>query len=737
MTAALIGNLIAWIIAAVIVIAVVFWVLRVLYRRSTKETAFVRTGLFGEKVVIDGGAFVWPMVHNITPVNMNTLQLEVSRMNEQALITKDRMRVDVEADFYVRVAKTKDAVSSAATTLGARTMRQDSLLALLSGKFVSSLREVAAEMTMEEIHEKRSDYVGRVKAAALDALAENGLELESVAITEFDQTGLEYFNPSNRFDAEGLTRLISDIEDRRQTRNDIEQSAFVAIRTRNLEAEKRANEIAVESEDSRLAQEREIERLRAEQRAVIARETSERSAEAEAAQITALESTETRRIAQERAVSEARIASDLEVRRREIDRQREIDAAEIELHKTLEIERIAQEEALSLARISNEAKVRAEQIASDEKTRKREIARERVEQEEAIAAEKAVEAARIARDETLAQERIKSNLETRQAEIATKREIEEAELAKELEVDRQRIDTEKERETLRIAQSEALKAAEIARDKQLEQLEIDRQRALREAEIASREEVERARIASERGLDEARIVQEKDRRAQEIDRDQALETAEMDKAIALAAKSLSETAAQIEAAAARAKLASAEEEVLSARAQEEANRRKEVELTLAGKDAEAAKLRAQGDEVAAKVRAEAQKLIYEAENVLTDEARRELFRRKMLEHVEGIISASVKPMEKIGDIRIMQLSGMGEGAGGSGKNMTDEVIDSALRYRVQAPMIDQLLSEIGVEGGSLSKMGGLIREARDLDSIAKSQGAKAGDKSGDKDGSKS
>ena len=142
---------------------------------------------------------------------------------------------------------------------------------MLSGHFVSSLREVAAEMSMEEIHENRSSYVARVKAAALDALAENGLELESVAITEFDQTGLEYFNPSNRFDAEGLTKLISDIEDRRQTRNDIEQTASVAIRSRNLEAEKRANEISVESESSRLSQEREVERLRAEQRMIVAK----------------------------------------------------------------------------------------------------------------------------------------------------------------------------------------------------------------------------------------------------------------------------------------------------------------------------------------------------------------------------------------------------------------------------------------------------------------------------------
>jgi uncharacterized membrane protein YqiK len=70
-----IGQLILWLIIAVVVIAIVFWVLQRLYRRSTKEIAFVRTGFLGEKVVIDGGAFVWPMIHEITPVNMNTLAL--------------------------------------------------------------------------------------------------------------------------------------------------------------------------------------------------------------------------------------------------------------------------------------------------------------------------------------------------------------------------------------------------------------------------------------------------------------------------------------------------------------------------------------------------------------------------------------------------------------------------------------------------------------------------------------
>ena len=127
--------------------------------------------------------------------------------------------------------------------------------------------------------------------------------------------------------------------------------------------------------------------------------------------------------------------------------------------------------------------------------------------------------------------------------------------------------------------------------------------------------------------------------------------------------------------------------------------------------AEAAKLRAV-------VEAEAQRLINEAENILTDEARHSLFRRKMLEHVEGIVAASVKPLEKIQDIRIMQLDGVTGGGGSRDGSPTDEVINSALRYRVQAPLIDSLLSDIGIEGGTLAKQGGLIREASDMQRIS-------------------
>ena len=118
MTGQLIGAIILWLIVAIVAIAIIVYLVNWLYRRSSKEVSFVRTGLMGERVVINGGAFVLPIIHDITPVNMNVLQMSVARAKDDAIITKDRMRVDIDADFYVRVSP--DAGSRGAGRRNAR-----------------------------------------------------------------------------------------------------------------------------------------------------------------------------------------------------------------------------------------------------------------------------------------------------------------------------------------------------------------------------------------------------------------------------------------------------------------------------------------------------------------------------------------------------------------------------------------------------------------------------------------
>ena len=176
----------------------------------------MRTGQGNAKVVRNGGAIVLPVLHDIIWVNMNTLRLEVMRSKEEALITKDRLRVDVRAEFYVRVAPDAQSIVNAATTLGQKTLKPLELKELIEGKFVDALRSVAAEMTMEELHEQRSDFVQRVQTAVTGDLIKNGLELETVSLTALDQTSRDFFNPNNAFDAQGLTKLTEENRDAAQ-----------------------------------------------------------------------------------------------------------------------------------------------------------------------------------------------------------------------------------------------------------------------------------------------------------------------------------------------------------------------------------------------------------------------------------------------------------------------------------------------------------------------------------------
>ncbi|MBL1276942.1 MAG: flotillin family protein [Ectothiorhodospiraceae bacterium] len=335
-----------------IAIVIVFAVLAVgiiftrLYTRSTKEKAYVRTGLGGQKVIKDGGAIVIGMIHEITQVNMKTLRLEVPRQKEDALITKDRLRVDVTAEFYVRVKPDDDAIAAAAQTLGDKTFDPAKLRAFVEAKFVDALRSVAAGMEMMELHEQRSDFVQKVQDAVAEDLRSNGLELESVSLTALDQTSLEYFNENNAFDAEGLLKVNEVIEDRRKKRNDIVRDTEVSINRKNLETEKENLQIQKEEEYARMDKEREVQTRQAAQEAAIAKEQAEKKQESDQTQISADQAVEASRIAQQKAIRE-----------QEIEKERAIESADIKRAEAIAI--AGQEREIAIANKSKEQSVAA------------------------------------------------------------------------------------------------------------------------------------------------------------------------------------------------------------------------------------------------------------------------------------------------------------------------------------------------------------------------------------------
>ncbi|PLR27846.1 flotillin [Caulobacter zeae] len=550
-----------------------------LYKRASKETSFVRTGFGGEKVVMNGGALILPVFHETIPVNMNTLRLAVSRNNEQALITKDRMRVDVLAEFYVRVQPSSEAIASAAQTLGQRTMHPEQLKELVEGKFVDALRSVAAELTMTELHEQRTHFVQKVQQVSSEDLLKNGLELETVSLTGLDQTAMEYFNPSNAFDAEGLTRLTEEIELRKKLRNDIEQDTQVQIRTKNLEAQRQTLQITRDEEYAKLEQERELATRRAEQSAEVARQQAEKTQEAEQAKIASEQQIEQAKITADRAVAQQRIAMEQELGEREIAKERAVETQTIEKAKAIELSE--QDRAIAVAEKS------------------------RAQSEAQADADKALALAVAAEEQ-----------------VKTVREREAADRQKIIEL----IEATKEAEREAIAVKVAAEAEKTAAS--------DRAEALREEAKGA---ADKTRIEAEASAESVRLA------------------------------------------------------------------------------AEAARVRYDVD-------ASGQEALNKAANLLSADQVAMAIRIKLIENLDRIIAESVKPLEAIDSIRIVQVDGLNgatgaaaanDAGGGSngGGNLADQVVSGALRYRAQAPLLDQLMAEVGLNGGALSGLTAPLADA--------------------------
>ncbi len=158
------------------------------YKRPRSDEALVRTGGGGAKVRITGGMWINRIFHEVRPVSLNSVRIEVSRKGRDALITRDFNRADIEAVFYVRIEPVEEQILRAARSLGERALTPETIREFVRPKAEGALRAVVAEMKIEDLVKRRDEFTEAVLKAIRDDLFENGLSLESVVITRIDQT---------------------------------------------------------------------------------------------------------------------------------------------------------------------------------------------------------------------------------------------------------------------------------------------------------------------------------------------------------------------------------------------------------------------------------------------------------------------------------------------------------------------------------------------------------------------
>ncbi|MBC8308406.1 MAG: flotillin family protein, partial [Pelagibacterales bacterium] len=498
------ADIIAAIILLALAIAIVVYLLHWLYRRSSKEVSFVRTGMLGEKVVISGGAFVLPIIHNITQVGMRTLSITIKRGGDKSLITKDRMRAELVTEFFTKVPPDQRAVATAAQTLGNRTLDPEHLREVVQGRFADALGEVAAKMTLDEIQENRGQFVKEVTKIADASIGHTGLALETVSIISLDQTPIEQFNPANTFDSQGLTQLTEQIESRKKKRNDITQDTKISIENKNLETVQKELEIKKNEEFSRYQQEREIAIQKSKERTETVKNKAEKEREAEEAEITSQEQIEVAKISQnqvievEKKLTETRLVEEIEKRRKEQN--------ELEKNAAYEIRQKDLETEVKILNLDKESEYA------------------RLEKQRSVDIKRAQEKAAIIKEQSERQK------DAEEAQIISEQEIKNAKITQQRNIDSHRIETERTVRLLDIDKAKRLSIEE--HQKNLEVLNKSKQ------VLRSKAEEEKARekaIEAEEKANSAKYV-EKAQGIKKVDVITAASKAEQDKHATMAAK---------------------------------------------------------------------------------------------------------------------------------------------------------------------------------------------------------
>ena len=713
------ADLIAIVITLTILIAVGVYLLHWLYRHSSKDQSFVRTGSGGERVVMGGGALVIPIIHDITVVNMNAVPIEIRRQGEQSLITKNKIRIDLVTEFSVRVIESNEGVRTAARTLGARTQDPTALKEVIQGKLIDAMSTVAASMTLDEIHEGRQHFISQVSDIAREAVLQNGLELESASLTSLNQASLSYFDERNQFDAEGMTLIVKETEARRKLRNQIENETRVQISTKDFETEQRIIEIDRELEFSRIDQARDIEMKKAKQASEIETERSASQIAITEARVRTEEESERFQIKKTRAVEEARIASDNEVKSLAIQRGTETDIAEVNARSQIEKERLQSRQQIESERVAREQEVREAQIQSKLTVATFETETDGKIENARLSTQNEVETARVNTEKSIELANVESERMVRITAQEARSEFERAEVTRSLIVETERLRMEEEVR---------------ARD-------IERQHKIKMAETASYREVEDARVVADREIEELRTAAR--RYIERFDIEQQMETELADKArlIAVVNKAIDEAVVRTREAEALQTLAQSEEQIESRRAEEKATRAKSVDIIDAETRAERESIRtvkmAEANKEASERRAEAEiaearaaefrygvdaegnRKLNEAENSRNDENRRSALLEGVVNRLPEIIREQVKPIENIDSIKILQVDGLPglnsptEG-GGTGEpssrpdgSVSDQVVSSAMKYRTQVAFVDGLMEEIGLPLKNLGSAGGM------------------------------
>lgn len=505
------SGLLLFVIIAVVLVSSVMRA----YVKTPANRAFVRTGGLGKanqppKVVMNGGAWVFKTIHEITWVDLGTMAIEIERTENNALLTIDPQYADIKAIFYIKANPTADGIIDAARTIGGKEVNANAVKQLVDAKLDGALRDVAASFTLMSLHQEREKFIQEVQNRLKTDLEENGLVLEAVSILTLRAARQGSFGTDDVFGAQVARANAQVIQQALRERNDIERRTEIEIKQRDIGTAKQRLELDQDLALASAVQEREVRTNQATEKATAAKKVYEEEQKAEMA-----------RVDKERAVALAEIDRDKQLAIENERKQQDVMGAEV-----------ARRQAIELAEQQRQVKVVQEQQKRESAEKDRFAVS--AERETAAQAVKTVEATQGAQRDAKIR-LIEAEREAQQAMIAEKNKIELDALRKQRQAQAE-AGALKERSN---AEAEAaLKQAETLRTQAQAEMEAEKLRA----------DAARAK-ASATGLAEAEVLKAKAEAAMreaEAIRAKGLAAAESEKAKAEALAAFEGVAQRVE-----------------------------------------------------------------------------------------------------------------------------------------------------------------------------------------------
>ncbi|MFC1714748.1 hypothetical protein ACFL6S_13865, partial [Candidatus Poribacteria bacterium] len=538
------------------------------YKRPRADQALVRTGGRKYKVKFQGGGlFLFTIIHEVRPVLLNTMRLEISRQGpDESLITEDFMRADVQSVFYVRVKPEEESVVKAAQTLGERAVpvrelrralsigrrrqpparpggggpegKQDVMLenikALLDDKVDGALRAVAATMELEQLQKDRKSFADQVRTVCQEDLMENGLFLETVTITMLNQTPVSEMDPENRFDAIGIKEITNITKKAYKEKEQIIKDTDVAVTEITVEAAKKKYVLEKDKAWAEAEKEKQIATYSATKEAETVKVSYEqeligkkagilKEQELQKAEIEKIQTVEIAKVEQEQKVAERGIEKNLIVETKTIEQGQKVAEREIQMKLEVTLKAIDQEQKVETKEYEKRLAIERAKITQEEGVALRDVEKvlavsiatiqqEQEVQEREIEKNKVVEVAQIDMGQKVQEREIERNLIVQEVTFKAQVGIKDAEvesLKKQYVLEKDRVVVDADQKKIIQAYTATRKAegtkVQFEQEAVAEQARISKDQAIMEREIAKNRYVEVAQIEQGQKVQEREI----------------------------------------------------------------------------------------------------------------------------------------------------------------------------------------------------------------------------------------